>query len=59
MRYYCSKCRAFYDESETEARTEREYRGECHGTPAYEKITYIICPKCGREVDEEVDENDV
>lgn len=27
----------------------REYRGECHGTPAYEPMTYYKCLDCGWE----------
>lgn len=45
--YFCTKCNRVYEEEEVEVLTEREYRGECHGVPAYEEMDRICCPRCG------------
>lgn len=45
--YLCTKCDRVYEEEEVEVLTEREYRGECHGVPAYEEMDRICCPHCG------------
>lgn len=45
--YFCTKCDRVYEEEEVEVLTEREYRGECHGVPAYEEMDRICCPHCG------------
>ena len=45
--YFCTKCNRVYEEEEVEVLTAREYRGECHGVPAYEEMDRICCPRCG------------
>lgn len=45
--YLCTKCDRVYEEEKAEVLTEREYRGECHGVPAYEEMDRICCPHCG------------
>lgn len=39
--YKCENCECVFED----ANTVTEYRGECHGSPAYE--TYSVCPFCG------------
>lgn len=39
--YHCIDCDRDFDEPAQ----YQEYRGECHGTPAYE--TVYACPICG------------
>ena len=39
----CHDCGYIFDEPDK----EKEYRGECWGTPAYETMYY--CPRCGSE----------
>ncbi len=29
----------------------REHRGECHGTPAYERMSIPVCDYCGWRAD--------
>lgn len=41
--YICVECGHLFEDGEE--RTSREYRGECHGFPAYETIS--SCPMCG------------
>lgn len=48
--YICIECGNLFEEGEQ--RREREYMGECHGSPAYEE--YAVCPSCGGEYDEAV-----
>lgn len=52
--YFCTKCDRVYEGEEVEVLTEREYRGECHGVPAYEEMDRICCPHCGSTVLDEV-----
>ena len=48
--YICLECDHVFEEGEE--RIEREYQGECHGSPSYE--TYRVCPECGEDYDEAV-----
>jgi len=46
--------------SYTETDSWREYRGDCHGAPAYEECSegYWECSECGEEYDDEEEAND-
>ena len=48
--YICNDCGHVFDDGESQ--TERDYRGECHGSPSYEE--YRVCPVCGGNYDEAV-----
>ena len=52
-KYICARCDRAYDEDSADVRIKKEYRGECHGAPAYEKLEYICCPYCGSDRYEE------
>lgn len=44
----CSECGAVFDSDAY--LTEYEYRGECHGAPAYENtVVGYVCPECGHK----------
>ena len=44
--YKCRKCGAVFEETEIISHAWREYRGECHGFPAYETMCEDHCPRC-------------
>ena len=50
----CCGCDAILEPGDFEFK--REYRGECHGTPAYEDVA--VCPECGRSDFEDAHEDE-
>lgn len=50
MSYKCLECGEIFEEYEI--KKWEEYRGDCHGTPAYE--TMVGCPHCGGDFEEAV-----
>lgn len=55
-RYKCQKCGQVFEEEEIVVDKWREYRGECHGVPAYETVSEEHCPFCRSEYFEEFTE---
>lgn len=54
----CNDCGAVFDANEIEVKTWEEYRGECWGAPAYERMASYHCPKCGSEDIEEAEDEE-
>lgn len=52
--YHCDKC-GWHGEND-ELEHYREYRGECHGYPAWE--TMSCCPDCGYDVESDVESDE-
>lgn len=49
-KYYCPNCAVILEEDEF--KTDRQYVGECWGTPAYED--WSVCPYCGESDFEDI-----